>query len=112
MSDYKDSTDQSNYYFASDSQSEPRRPFRIADSCPRCSEPLAILVEQSEGCNWIGCSSCSFREPVDRRSVRLIERCLFLQRELVKRDPTAPLWEPRPKTDPEPTHAVQRELGT
>ncbi len=92
--------------------STTRKPFRVSDSCPRCAAPLTILVEQREGFNWIGCSGCRFREPMDYRSVQLLERLLFLQRELTKRDPTAALWEELPTEDAhEPTQDAQRELG-
>ncbi len=96
MSDYKDSPDQSKDFSASDSQSEPRRPFRISERCPRCTAPLEIVVEQSEGCNWVACLECPFREPIDRRAIRLIERCLFLERAL-----DAPLTETEP-SQPDP----------
>ena len=96
MNDSRDSTDQSKHYSASDSQSEPP-PFRISERCPRCTAPLVIVAEQSEGFNWVTCLECPFREPIDRRAIRLIERCLFLQRVFLERAPG-----PEPTSQPDP----------
>ncbi len=107
MNECKDSTDQSKDYSASDSQSEPRKPFRISERCPRCTAPLVIVAEASEGCNWVACLECPFREPIDHRTIRLIERCMFLERVFLERAPDAPLWEP---TEPTPNTDAQRKL--
>ena len=80
----------------SELEARDRRPvLRVAEICPKCRAPL-VLREEPNGEPRIGCSSCKFDESYDRRAAALMDRILFLQRELTKRDPMAPLWEECP----------------
>ena len=72
-----------------------RSALRISESCPTCAAPLVLVAEEhaQHGENRVACSRCNFSERYDRRAAALLDRLLFLQRELLKRDPQAELWE-------------------
>lgn len=83
-----------------DAQEKPRSALRVAETCPLCRAPL-VLVEMEELDRHrleVRCSDprCDFSEPHDARSVRLIERVLFLCKQVSRLDPNAELWEPEP----------------
>ena len=83
---------------------------RVAETCPDCRDPL-VVREQPNKERMISCRSCAFTEQYDERAVRLMQRILHLQRQLTLSDANAPLWEPRPESEPEPTQATQRKLS-
>ncbi len=71
-----------------------RAVLRVAQDCPLCRAAL-VLVDEPDTQPCIACSSCScdFEESYDGRSAALMARLLWLQTELLKRDPQAALWE-------------------